>query len=102
MDFIDANGVGLRCELSGSGERTLVLVHEMGGSLESWDEVAPRFAKSRQVLRKSICPGRQIAHNAHDKGIIAHKIEKPLIVLKHGACLNDNGSCNAVRRGDGF
>jgi len=51
MDFIEANGVGLRCELSGGGERTLVLVHEMGGSLESWDEVAPRFAKARRVLR---------------------------------------------------
>ena len=37
MDFIEANGVGLRCELSGGGDRTLVLVHEMGGSLESWD-----------------------------------------------------------------
>src|ERR1700710_2897954 len=51
MDFVEANGAGLRCELSGAGERTLVLVHEMGGSLESWDEVAPRFAKSRRVLR---------------------------------------------------
>jgi 3-oxoadipate enol-lactonase len=51
MDFIEANGVGLRCELTGAGERTLVLVHEMGGSLESWDDVAPRFANSRRVLR---------------------------------------------------
>ena len=51
MDFIEANGVALRCELSGKGERTLVLVHEMGGSLESWDDVAPRFAESRRVLR---------------------------------------------------
>lgn len=51
MDFIEANGAGLRCELSGAGERTLVLVHEMGGSLESWDDVAPRFAPSRRVLR---------------------------------------------------
>ena len=51
MDFIEANGAGLRCELSGGGDRTMVLVHEMGGSLESWDEVAPRFAKSRRVLR---------------------------------------------------
>jgi 3-oxoadipate enol-lactonase len=51
MDFIEANGAGLRCELSGSGERTLVLVHEMGGSLESWDDVAPGFSKSRRVLR---------------------------------------------------
>lgn len=51
MDFIEANGAALRCELSGAGDRTLVLVHEMGGSLESWDEIAPRFARSRRVLR---------------------------------------------------
>src|SRR5436189_43632 len=44
MQFIEVNGVGLRCELSGSGERTIVLIHEMGGSLESWGEVAPRRA----------------------------------------------------------
>jgi 3-oxoadipate enol-lactonase len=29
----------------------LVLVHEMGGSLESWDEVTPKLAESRRVLR---------------------------------------------------
>jgi 3-oxoadipate enol-lactonase len=51
MDFIELDGVALRYELSGKGERTLVLVHEMGGSLESWDEVVPRFAESRRVLR---------------------------------------------------
>jgi 3-oxoadipate enol-lactonase len=51
MDFIELGGVGLRYELSGKGDRTLVLVHEMGGSLESWDDIAPRFADSRRVLR---------------------------------------------------
>lgn len=51
MDFIEVNGVGLRYELSGKGDTTLVLVHEMGGSLESWDDVAPRLAKARRVLR---------------------------------------------------
>jgi 3-oxoadipate enol-lactonase len=51
MDFIELGGVALRYELSGKGDRTLVLVHEMGGSLESWDDVAPRFADSRRVLR---------------------------------------------------
>ena len=51
MDFIELGGVGLRYELSGKGDHTLVLVHEMGGSLESWDDVAPRLAKSRHVLR---------------------------------------------------
>ena len=51
MDFIEINGVGLRCELSGKGDHTLVLIHEMGGALESWDDVAPRFAETRRVLR---------------------------------------------------
>ena len=51
MDFIELDGVTLRYELSGKGDRTLVLVHEMGGSLESWDDVVPRFAASRRVLR---------------------------------------------------
>ena len=51
MDFIELDSVGLRYELSGGGHRTLVLVHEMGGALESWDEVASRFATSRRVLR---------------------------------------------------
>ncbi len=51
MDFVELGGVGLRYELSGRGDRTLVLVHEMGGTLESWDEIAPRFADSRRVLR---------------------------------------------------
>ena len=51
MDFIELDGLTLRYELSGNGDRTLVLVHEMGGSLESWDDVAPRFAESRRVLR---------------------------------------------------
>jgi len=51
MNFIEVNGVGLRYELSGSGEHAIVLIHEMGGSLESWDEVAPRLAQQRRVLR---------------------------------------------------
>jgi 3-oxoadipate enol-lactonase len=51
MPFIELDRVALRYELSGKGDRTLVLVHEMGGSLESWDEVAPLLAGSRRVLR---------------------------------------------------
>jgi 3-oxoadipate enol-lactonase len=51
MHFIELDGVALRFELSGRGERAVVLVHEMGGSLESWDEVVPHLAPSRRVLR---------------------------------------------------
>jgi 3-oxoadipate enol-lactonase len=54
MDWIDANGVALRYDLAGAGAHVLVLVHEMGGMLESWDEVAPPLARSRRVLRYDI------------------------------------------------
>ena len=55
MDFIELDGVTLRYELSGKGDHTLVLVHEMGGSLESWDDVAPRLAETRR--KRSGRPG---------------------------------------------
>jgi 3-oxoadipate enol-lactonase len=51
MSFIEVNDAALRYELSGSGERAVVLIHEMGGTLESWDGVAPVLAKHRRVLR---------------------------------------------------
>src|ERR1700760_4515279 len=51
MEFTEINGAGLRYELSGAGRRTLVLVHEMGGSLESWEDVVPRLSGTRRVLR---------------------------------------------------
>jgi 3-oxoadipate enol-lactonase len=50
MDFIEVNGVGLRYQLAGSGLNTVVLIHEMGGSLESWDQVVPVLAAKWRVL----------------------------------------------------
>jgi 3-oxoadipate enol-lactonase len=51
MDFIEVNGTALRYELRGDGASTLVLLHEMGGTLESWDLVLPLLARDRRVLR---------------------------------------------------
>ncbi len=51
MDWIEANNAALRYELSGEGDRTLVLVHEMGGTLESWDQAMPALLQGRRVLR---------------------------------------------------
>ena len=51
MNWIELNGTSLRYELSGSGKTTLVLVHEMGGTLDSWDQVLPALNNTRQVLR---------------------------------------------------
>ena len=51
MNWIEVNGTSLRYELSGSGKSTLVLVHEMGGTLDSWDQVVPALNHARRVLR---------------------------------------------------
>lgn len=53
--WIEANGVQLRYAHVGKGRRkaagTIVLVHEMGGALESWDAVAPLLARHSGMLR---------------------------------------------------
>jgi len=41
----------LRYEVRGAGAATLVLLHEMGGTLESWDLVVEPLASSRRVVR---------------------------------------------------
>jgi 3-oxoadipate enol-lactonase len=51
MEWIETNGVVLRCELSGTGRMPLLLIHELGGSLEFWDPVLPAFQSAFRVLR---------------------------------------------------
>src|SRR5215207_11206638 len=51
MDFVEVNGTALRYEMSGDGPSTLVLIHEMGGTLESWDLVVPLLSPRRNILR---------------------------------------------------
>jgi 3-oxoadipate enol-lactonase len=50
-DWIEVNGVVLRYDLQGRGANTLVLIHEMGGTIETFDGVLPELVKSRRVLR---------------------------------------------------
>lgn len=51
MDWIEVNGTSLRYDVAGDGPSTLVLVHEMGGTLESWEQVLPALARTRRVVR---------------------------------------------------
>ena len=51
MDWIEVNGACLRYDLGGRGTETLLLVHELGGALESWDETLPRLQAHFRVLR---------------------------------------------------
>lgn len=51
MNWVEANATSLRYDISGSGPSLLVLVHEMGGTLDSWEQVLPSISNGRRVLR---------------------------------------------------
>jgi len=55
MNWLDVNGVSLRYELAGAmnatAAQTVVLVHELGGCLDSWDETLPAFQREFRTLR---------------------------------------------------
>jgi len=51
MAWLEREGVAIRYEVSGAGPHTLVLVHEMGGTLEGWNLVLPHLHKTIRTLR---------------------------------------------------
>lgn len=51
MDYIEVNGTSLRYKLQGEEGPLLVFIHEMGGMIENWDLVAPRFEQGFRILR---------------------------------------------------
>lgn len=51
MDQIDLGGARFRTDVAGQGDDWLVLLHELGGSLESWGPAVPELAKHFRVLR---------------------------------------------------
>lgn len=54
MRHIDLTEVALRYQLAGQAGPVVVLIHEMGGMLESWDEVAPLIVPRCRVLRYDV------------------------------------------------
>src|SRR4051794_10312442 len=50
LPWMEANGISIHYKLDGHGP-SVVLLHEMGGTLESWDAVAPALAQNYRVLR---------------------------------------------------
>jgi 3-oxoadipate enol-lactonase len=51
VPWTTANGVSIHYQLAGASGPSVVLLHEMGGSLDSWDAVAPGLAERFRVLR---------------------------------------------------
>ncbi|MBK5002430.1 alpha/beta fold hydrolase [Pseudomonas sp. S31] len=59
MNWLDIHGVALRYQLRRGSGLTLVLLHEMGGSVESWRDVIERLPQSLQVLAYDMrCAGQ--------------------------------------------
>lgn len=54
MNWAEVNGVSLRYDWRGGDGIPLVLVHEMGGTLESWTQVMDELPAGRPVLRLDI------------------------------------------------
>jgi len=50
MPYVDIGQVGLFFKEAGSGGIPALLLHELGGSSESWREVIPRLASDRRVI----------------------------------------------------
>ena len=50
VPWLEANGISIHYELAGAGP-SLVLLHEMGGTLASWDGIFPALTRRFQVLR---------------------------------------------------
>jgi 3-oxoadipate enol-lactonase len=50
LPWTDANGISIHYELAGNGP-SVVLLHEMGGTLASWDGVFPGLTSHYRVLR---------------------------------------------------
>ena len=51
MDWIAVRDTSLRYEVRGAGAATLVMLHEMGGTLDSWDLVVEPLSRKRRVVR---------------------------------------------------
>jgi 3-oxoadipate enol-lactonase len=63
---LDANGISIHYQIAGQGP-ALVLLHEMGGTLESWDGLFPVLKQHYRVLR----------HDQRGSGL-SEKVRQPI------------------------
>ena len=50
MPFTTANGISIHYKLEGAKGPVVMLLHEMGGTLDGWDKVAPGLSDNFRVL----------------------------------------------------
>jgi 3-oxoadipate enol-lactonase len=84
MPYIDTGRMSLFFEDAGTGGVPVLLLHELGGSSESWREVIPRLAADRRVIAVDLrCAGRsEKPPGAFALADIADDLDEFLEVLK--------------------
>lgn len=84
MPYIDTGRMSLFFEDAGTGGVPVLLLHELGGSSESWREVIPRLAADRRVIAVDMrCAGRsEKPPGAFALADIADDLDEFLEVLK--------------------
>jgi 3-oxoadipate enol-lactonase len=92
MQWVEANGASLRCEVSGAGRETVVLIHELGGSLDSWDLVMPALRDRYRVLRYDL---RGFGMSEKTKGTLSLDVLSGDLVALQDA-LGIGGPCHVV------
>lgn len=78
MPWAEAGGVSLHYRMEGTSGPSVVFLHEIGGSLDSWDRVTPELAKTFRVLRYD-----QRGFGLSEKTRTPYGIGAPLDDLQH-------------------
>jgi 3-oxoadipate enol-lactonase len=91
MKWLETNGVVLRYELSGTGRVPLLLIHELGGSLEFWDPVLPACQQAFRVLRYDL---RGFGMSEKVKTLRLDDLLDDIVGLLHGLAITD--PCHVV------
>lgn len=80
--FAQVNQTSLRYQLVGDGARTIVLLHELGMSLESWDDITGELSSAYRVLRYDL-RGFGLSEKLHGAVTIDDEVEDLRALLDH-------------------
>jgi pimeloyl-ACP methyl ester carboxylesterase len=111
MPCVDTGRISLFFEDAGSGGIPALLLHELGGSSESWREVIPLLGADRRVIAPDVrCAGRSEKPLGHfiladvaddlDEFLRALNLERPVdVIARHWAPWSARCWRSAIPRG---
>src|SRR5262249_6350236 len=82
---MDVNGISIHFDLAGDGP-SVVLLHEMGGTLDSWDGIYPALNQRFRTLRYD--PGRSALSETVRQPIATERLADALEAVLQGSGLS--------------